>query len=68
MKWNNLKNNKCPKCNKNIEPTHLNVETHSMIHPCGFKISTKRWNEIVHDKVNREIENHYRPEDENPDS
>jgi len=47
MKWFNLKNNKCPQCNKDFfdfKPTFIKC-------PCGFVISNKRFNEIVNDQV-----------------
>ena len=51
MKWYNLKQNKCPQCDKefsNFEGTYIKCG-------CGFIISLKRFNEIVSDQVNRTV-------------
>lgn len=51
MKWYNLKQNKCPQCNKDFfdfKPTFIKC-------PCGFTISLKRFNEIVSEQNNRTV-------------
>lgn len=63
MKWSNLKANKCPKCNKDLLFGIGDILKCS----CGFSIGSKRMKEIVSSKVHREIESHYRPDDEVPD-
>lgn len=56
MKWSNLKNNKCPKCNKDwLRMGNAIFAEHFITCKCGFKISEKRMTEIVSDKVNQEI-------------
>jgi len=63
MNWANLKKNRCPKCNKDwaFDLKELIVETigggkHKLlVHGCGFKISEKRYKEIVNGMVNQEI-------------
>jgi len=64
MKWNNLKQNKCPKCSKDLA---RHDDLHVYCGNCDFLISNKRFKEIITSQVERTIENHYRPEDENPD-
>lgn len=59
MKWQNLKNNKCPQCNKDFM-VGLNVESNMQpaifTHKCGFKISEQRYKEIVSDMVTKGLE------------
>ena len=59
MNWYNLKNNKCPKCNKDFM-LGLNVESNMQptmfTHKCGFKISEQRYKEIVSGMVSKELE------------
>lgn len=49
MKWQNLKNNKCPQCGKDVikYPFNYTPFNDMLEHPCGFKISQKRFSEIV---------------------
>jgi len=65
MKWNNLKLNKCPKCGRNLR-FQVGMPNYCFC-ICGFKISSKRFKEIVSNKVSQSIENHYRPDDEVPE-
>jgi hypothetical protein len=57
MKWFNLKKNKCPRCDKNFgylafgQPGYVICPEKS----CGFKISHKRYSEIVSSQVNKEF-------------
>ena len=74
MKWNNLKINKCPKCNKDWSLTLKEEKTGAfglkmLIHDCGFKIYERRYREILQSTISKNIdsERHYRPDDENPD-
>lgn len=43
MKWHNLKNNRCPKCNrdflKNLEVATFPFDQKMFKHKCGFNIS-----------------------------
>lgn len=66
MKWSNLKNNKCPQCNKDFTKGML-VTTEEdflgdelprtiMSHPCGFKINEQRYKEIVSSQVGDRID------------
>lgn len=56
MKWNNLKVNKCPKCNKDMSRAKFDKELKTIICGCGFKIKEKRMAEIVSDKVKRDLD------------
>lgn len=76
MKWDNLKNNKCPDCNKDftkglivIEGEWKNPETGIFekktffIHKaCGFKIREERYKEIVSSTISHQLnrESEYR--------
>ena len=59
MKWSNLRNNKCPQCNKDFA-TGLSVESNMQPtmfkHKCGFKISEERHKEIVADMNTRSLQ------------
>lgn len=57
MKWINLKNNKCPQCNKDFMMglVSFHKETGLMIHKCGFKISEQRYKEIVSGMVENSL-------------
>jgi hypothetical protein len=55
MNWNNLNKNKCPKCAKDLSGT-LNVNTEMFECSCGFKISSKRFQEIVTNKNKQKVE------------
>lgn len=58
MKWHNLKNNKCPKCNKDCaitQPFNFVPATQMLEHKCGFKISMQRYKEIVSGMVSVDL-------------
>lgn len=62
MKWQNLKNNKCPQCNKNFLKglkVESNMQPALFIHPCGFQIREQRYKEIVSDMVSEGLEDNY---------
>lgn len=50
MKWFNLKQNKCPSCEKAITGYHF-FPGNLMKHPCGFTITVKRFSQIVSSQV-----------------
>lgn len=52
MKWINLKNNKCPQCNKDFMKGMAFVNS-TFYHPCGFRILETRYKEIVESIVVR---------------
>lgn len=54
MRWSNLKNNKCPKCNKNLS-IFYSTDTHNFECSCGFRIKEQRFKEIVSGIKEREI-------------
>lgn len=60
MKWGNLKENKCPKCDKDLmdgASRTINDKGEKILnHPCGFKIREKRMAEIVTSQVSAELE------------
>lgn len=65
MKWFNLKQNKCPKCDKDIMIGLSTVperrDNHRgkgqlLIHNCGFQIHEQRYKQIVSSQVNSELE------------
>lgn len=57
LKWQNLKNNRCAKCNKDFA-VGLTVESNMtdtmFTHRCGFKISERMFNKIVLGVVRRD--------------
>jgi len=74
MDWFKLKENKCPKCGKDIMKG-MKVETWTTVgefgtkkiitHPCGFKIREKRMTEIVNSTLKQEqLAEKWRKEDE----
>lgn len=59
MKWHNLKNNKCPQCNKDFMlglKVESNMQPTMFTHKCGFKISEQRYKEIVSDMTVQKLE------------
>lgn len=57
LKWGNLKFNRCPKCDANLSYDEKNA-----ICQCGFKIALDRMNEIVTNKIAREVDREYENE------
>ena len=61
LNWYNLKNNKCPQCNRDIikglKTFPINDGDGNMVqtlqHFCGFTISEKKYNEIVADIITK---------------
>ena len=67
MDWNKLRENKCPKCGKDIKPKidfGLFWCSNTM---CSFRISPERFNEIINSPPRFKEEKHYRPRDEEPE-
>ena len=67
LDWENLRRNKCPKCSKDLAKS-INIKTMIFECPCGFKISQKRYKEIVTNTFKPRFEKHYRPDDEVPEN
>ncbi len=65
MKWINLKNNICPQCNKDFMKglvVESNMRPTLFTHKCGFKITEKRYQEIVSEMVIKNIhDQNYEP-------
>lgn len=59
MKWSNLKNNKCPQCNRDfivgLKTYPVNNEQ-MLAHGCGFKIRESRYSEIVSSGVTADLD------------
>lgn len=55
MKWDNLKLNKCPQCNKDFSEKSFNRLTMMIICDCGFKIAEERMRTIVTDRVDTQL-------------
>ncbi len=54
MKWNNLKQNKCPQCNKGFMAMgNTTFENGKITCKCGFSITEKKMSEIVNKLVNK---------------
>lgn len=58
MKWNNLKENKCPQCGKSLVNA-WNPSKNMFVCLCGFMIGQKRFKEIVSGQIKRKIEEGY---------
>lgn len=75
MKWNNLKENKCPQCFKDWasdlkETTGGAFGLKLLTHKCGFRIYERKYREILKSVISKSYskpETHYRPDDEVPD-
>lgn len=57
MNWRALKNNRCPKCNKDLATAEACQTTTGpgIKHSCGFVISNKKFSEIVADRVAKNL-------------
>lgn len=77
MDWFKLKENKCPKCGKDITKGMVtevytkvgSFATEAIItHPCGFAIRENRFKEIVNSTIKQEqLAEKWRKEDEKVD-
>lgn len=54
MKWQNLKENKCPKCDKDLAEA-FNPVTKMFECSCGFKIREAKFNQIVSGIINKDL-------------
>lgn len=56
LKWDNLKINKCPQCNKDfMKGVTLSFDHQMMAHNCGFQIGQRRYKEIVNNMVTQSL-------------
>lgn len=58
MRWDNLKKNKCPQCNKGLTKDARKVvikDEEALRHTCGFTIRVTRMTQIIAGKINEEI-------------
>lgn len=55
MNWNNLSKNLCPQCGEDLSSA-FEPDTKMFICSCGFKITQKRFSEIVTDKVDQKLD------------
>lgn len=55
LKWFNLKKNKCPRCGKDWA-FDLTVVDGILVHACGFRISERKYKQIVSGMVTADIE------------
>lgn len=65
MEWYKLKSNMCPKCGKafnyaSFKPGFIICS----INHCNFKISTKRFSEIVNSQITQDLERKWETEQE----
>lgn len=61
MNWRNLKENKCPKCEKDITKGLEVIEnpmykTKMLKHNCGFMIRENVYTKIVNSQITQELE------------
>ena len=68
LKWDLLRENRCPKCGKKIDPVLKFGMFHCSDIACLFQITPKRFTEIVNSPVRGYSgTQHYRPRDEEPE-
>lgn len=70
MNWNNLKSNKCPKCDSDLSDKFVETRHKSDCYfkcICGFTISSRKFKELISRTYKPKFEQPYRPEDENPE-
>ena len=66
MNWNNLKENKCPKCGKNFNS--MSFQEKGMIkcfnpeQMCDFRVREFRYNQIVSNQITQDLERKYEEE------
>ena len=65
MKWSNLKQNKCPKCDKAFNYSAFKNPGYVVCTPeCGFAIRERRYSEIVTSQINADLERKWDQEQE----
>lgn len=66
LNWQNLKRNKCPKCNSNMNFIPDENRVFDCVNKiCAFRISEERWSEVVIDMNKQSLErSHYQQSDE----
>ena len=65
MKWNNLKENKCPQCDKDFMlnlTTYPLGNTQMLAHGCGFRIRESRYAQIVNSQITQDLEDKWNQE------
>ncbi len=60
MRWFNLKNNKCPKCNKDLEFQKGSDLIFCSSSSCEFQISKEKLSRIVSDMIGNEIDKEHK--------
>lgn len=56
MNWQNLNKNKCPKCGKDFGFQAFSEPNYVHCPHCDFRISHKRYTEIVNSQITKRIE------------
>lgn len=69
MKWQNLKQNKCPKCERDIwrgleVSDIIGTFDRMMRHSCGFQIRESKYRQIVNSQITAELEKKWDAEEE----
>ena len=67
MNWDNLRENRCPKCGRRLNPKLVFGMFHCIDVICNFMITPKRFKDIVNSPKRYKSEKHYRPLDEEPE-
>lgn len=72
MKWSNLKENKCPQCDKDFTKGMLVTMEEDFLgdtpaekfisHSCGFKIRESRYSQIVNSQITQDLEDKWNKE------
>lgn len=61
MNWNNLKQNKCPSCDKPFKYSSFQQKGFITC-SCGFTIREKRYSEIVNSQITKDLEDKWNKE------
>lgn len=64
LNWNNLKFNRCPKCNRDFVKSMAPAPTGHIACSCGFLIRQERYKEIIADQILRQMAQEAPDEDE----
>ncbi len=64
LKWRNLKENKCPKCDEDLAPVY-DESTDMFVSKCGFKITQTKFLSITRNMITQELEDKWNKEYQN---
>ena len=65
MNWQNLKKNRCPKCNGDFMKTMVGGIPGLIVCSCGFRIRSEKYKAIVADEIVKGLQASEAEDDEN---